>query len=261
MFRSFLLPSILIVLHMAFGHSPSSSPPQTLKAATDTAVITAADENKLSRLRKKYADTFKMQGPRTRQIALTFDDAPDPRFTPYILDALKQNHIKATFFVVGDKAERYPELVKRMVREGHIVGNHSFNHPNFNKISLRQFQRQTIKTGLAIQKSTGYKPLLIRPPYGEITESQLRWARRSGYTIVNWNVDSMDWKGLDKEQIRRNVLTTTGPGSIILMHAGGGTTSNLTGTIESLPSLIRTLQQKGYIFVTVPQQLDIQAHQ
>ncbi|MDP4098664.1 polysaccharide deacetylase family protein [Paenibacillus sp. P96] len=260
MFRSLWLPGILIMLHMAFGHSspPLSSQPHTI--VKDAAVITAADESSLSKLRKKYADTFKMQGPRTRQIALTFDDAPDPRFTPYILDALKKNHVKATFFVVGYRAEKYPELVKRMVQEGHTVGNHSFGHPNFNKISLKQFQRQIVKTDLAIEKRTGYKPLLIRPPYGEISEAQLRWTRQKGYTVVNWNVDSMDWKGLNKDRILSNVIPATGPGSIILMHAGGGTTSDLRGTIAALPPLIRTLQQKGYTFVTIPQQLDIQAH-
>lgn len=260
MFRSFLLPGIMIVLHMVFGHPADSSPPQAPKAAIDTSVISTADENRISKLHKKYADTFKMQGPRTAQIALTFDDAPDPRFTPYILDILKKNHIKATFFVIGDKAKRYPKLVKRMVNEGHIVGNHSFNHPNFNKISLGQFQQQIIKTGLAIQKSIGYTPLLIRPPYGEIRESQLQWLQQNGYTVVNWNVDSNDWRGLSKTQVYYNVVSATRPGSIILMHAGGGTASNLKGTLKSLPSIIKSLQQKGYVFVTIPQQLSIQAH-
>ncbi|WP_308737527.1 polysaccharide deacetylase family protein [Paenibacillus sp. AR247] len=103
----------------------------------------------------------------------------------------------------------------------------------------------------------GYKPKLIRPPYGDITERQLRWAKQQGYKIVNWNVDSLDWKGIGKEAVKRNVLSTVGQGSIILQHAGGGTTSNLSGTIDALPDIIRTLKNKGYSFVTLPRLLHV----
>lgn len=222
---------------------------------------TSTKPRTLGDLRKKYADTFKMSGPhsQTRQIALTFDDVPDPRYTPYVLDVLKKHNIKATFFIVGSRARKHPDLVRRIVKEGHVVGNHSFNHPNFAKLSSSQFSQQILRSERIIQGITGLRPKLIRPPYGEITEPQLRWARSSRYKIVNWNVDSMDWKGLSPRQIRNNVVPHTGPGSIILMHAGGGTTTDLHGTIRVLPSMISELEGKGYSFVTLPELLHVPA--
>lgn len=211
----------------------------------------------LGQLRRKYADTFKTNGPSTRRVALTFDDVPDPRFTPQILDVLKEHHVRATFFIVGNRAEKHPDLVKRIVKEGHVVGNHSYNHPQFSKLSMSAFRKQILRTGEIIQRLTGYTPKMIRPPYGDINEEQLKWAARNHYSIVNWNVDSLDWKGIGKEAVKRNVLSTVGQGSIILQHAGGGTTSNLSGTIDALPDIIRTLKNKGYSFVTLPRLLHV----
>lgn len=205
----------------------------------------------LSELRQKYADTFTFRGPRSKQIALTFDDVPDPRFTPQILDILKKKGVKATFFVVGERAQKHPDLVLAIKRDGHVIGNHSYNHPQFKKLSLTAFQRQIRKTERILYKQTGIRPRLIRPPYGEINEAQLVWARNNGYKIVNWDVDSLDWKGIGKEEVKQNILGHVGPGSIILQHAGGGVGSNLTGTIQALPDVIDELRKQGYRFVTV----------
>jgi len=212
----------------------------------------------LSQLIKKYPDTFKIHGPRVKQIALTFDDVPDPRFTPQVLRILSEHKVKATFFVVGSRAKKHPDLVARIVREGHVIGNHSYNHPQFHKLTMSEYMEQIIRTENILYGLTGYKPKLIRPPYGDITESQLRWAKREGYKIVNWNVDSLDWKGIGKETVKKNIMASAGQGSIILQHAGGGSTSDLTGTIEALPEVIRELKKKGYMFVTVPKLLKIQ---
>lgn len=139
--------------------------------------------------------------------------------------------------------------------KAYAIGNHSYTHPDFRKATPERFRNQITKTERILQASAGFRPKLIRPPYGEITEPQIKWARRHGYMIVNWNVDSLDWKGLSKTQIQRNVIPATGPGSIILMHAGGGQSSNLQGTIQALPGLIHSLKAKGYKFVTVPRLL------
>ncbi|MBP1999839.1 peptidoglycan/xylan/chitin deacetylase (PgdA/CDA1 family) [Paenibacillus shirakamiensis] len=211
----------------------------------------------LSQLRQKYAETFKFKGPEIKEIAFTFDDVPDPRFTPQVLDILKKYKVKATFFVVGDRALKHPSLVRRMKEEGHVIGNHSFNHPFFKNKNLVYFKKQIRRTDRIIANLVGYRPKLIRPPYGEITEDQLKWAKQHGYKVVNWNVDSLDWKGLTKDEVKTNILTEVGPGSIILQHAGGGTGSNLSGTIEALPELIQILKKEGYTFVTLPQMLHI----
>ncbi|ASA21856.1 polysaccharide deacetylase family protein [Paenibacillus donghaensis] len=211
----------------------------------------------LSQLLRKYPETIKTRGPRSHSIALTFDDVPDPRFTPQLLDVLKKYRVKATFFVVGSRAEKHPELVRRMIREGHAIGNHSYTHPQFVKLSVNDFRMQIVHTENILQALAGYKPRLIRPPYGEISEQQLRWAKFGGYKLVNWNVDSLDWKGLSKTQVRNNILSKAGKGSIILQHGGGGRGSNLNGTIQALPEVINILRKRGYTFVTVPQLLQV----
>ncbi|MDR0267590.1 polysaccharide deacetylase family protein [Paenibacillus sp.] len=212
----------------------------------------------LGQLIKKYPDTFKIHGPYVKQIALTFDDCPDPRFTPQVLRILSANRVKATFFVVGSRAKKHPDIVARIVREGHVIGNHSYNHPQFHKLTMTEYMDQIVRTENILYGITGYKPKLIRPPYGDITETQLRWAKREGYKIVNWDVDSLDWKGLSKEAVKRNIMSTASRGSIILQHAGGGSSSDLSGTIGALPEVIRDLKKKGYTFVTVPNLLKIQ---
>ncbi len=209
----------------------------------------------LGELRRKYSETFKFRGPEVKQVALTFDDVPDPRFTPQVLDALRKEDVKATFFVVGHRAKKYPNLLRKIHQEGHIIGNHSYSHPQFKNRSLKQFQNEILRTEKIIANVIGYRPKLIRPPYGEINEEQIKWAKTHGYTIVNWNVDSLDWKGLNAEKVKQNVLQALGPGSIVLQHAGGGTGSDLSGTIQALPDIIRSLKTQGYHFVTLPELL------
>lgn len=211
----------------------------------------------LSELRRKYSETFKFRGPEVKQVALTFDDVPDPRFTPQILEELSKHGVRATFFVVGHRAEKHPDLLRRIHSEGHIIGNHSYSHPQFGSRSVIQFQQEILRTEQIIANIIGYRPRLIRPPYGEITENQVRWVKQHGYKLVNWNVDSLDWKGIDKEKVKRNVLNAAGAGSIILMHGGGGTSSDLSGSIAALPDIITGLRDKGYQFVTLPELLDM----
>ncbi|NQX48884.1 polysaccharide deacetylase family protein [Paenibacillus tritici] len=211
----------------------------------------------LSQLVRKYPETLKTQGPRRKIIALTFDDVPDPRYTPQLLNVLHKYKVKATFFVVGSRAEKHPALVARMIREGHAVGNHSYNHPEFSKVSMNEFRTQIIRTENIIQLLAGYKPKLIRPPYGDISEPQLKWAKSHGYKLVNWNVDSLDWRGLSKAQVKNNILSRAGRGAIILQHGGGGRGSNLQGSLQALPEIISSLRKRGYSFVTVPQMLQV----
>lgn len=238
---------------------PTYNPPEVMSIQTVTpadTMLTLSKPRSLAELRKKYSETFKFRGdPELKQVALTFDDVPDPRFTPQILEALRKERVKATFFIVGSRAKKYPALVKRIHSEGHLVGNHSFSHPAFKNRSLKQFQHEILRTEKIIQRTVGYRPKLIRPPYGEITEEQVQWLKKNGYMIVNWDVDSLDWKGLGKEKVKRNVLSAVGPGSIVLHHGGGGVGSDLTGTVKSLPEIIRILKARGYSFVDLTEML------
>jgi peptidoglycan/xylan/chitin deacetylase (PgdA/CDA1 family) len=212
----------------------------------------------LSELRKKYDGTFKLSGPVTeKKVALTFDDGPDEIFTRQVLDVLKQNKVRATFFVIGRRAEAHPELIARMIREGHIVGNHSYNHADLSKLSVTNFEKQIEHTQLILKPMTGYNPKLFRPPYGAINEQQVRWAMDHGYLIINWNVDSLDWKGLSADKVSRNILSANRPGAIILQHCGGGEGEDLSGSVKAIPTIIRTLKSQGYEMVTVPELLHV----
>lgn len=270
---SFLLWMMLIFLILPINpangsdlHNPSlhhqetsvmSESGQTVDHSKRTKNKNAGEPLTLSQLLRKYPDTFRSSGPRIKQIALTFDDVPDPRFTGKVLDVLKEYDVKATFFAVGDRAKKHPDLVKRIHDEGHSIGNHSYNHAQLNKLSLDKFKSQIERTNTILKSLTGVNPRLIRPPYGDINEEQLQWARKNGYKVVNWNVDSLDWKGLNKEEVKKNVLSAVGPGAIVLQHAGGGVGSDLNGTVEALPDIITELRNRGYSFVTLPEMLSV----
>lgn len=212
----------------------------------------------LAEFAKNYPEYFKVKGPgNLKQVALTFDDAPDDRYTAKILDILKKYDVKATFFVVGWRAKARPDLVKRMVIEKHTVGNHTYSHAELSRGTLYHFQQQVLNTQSAIKPMAGYAPKLLRTPYGTINEKQLKWAGAAGFVVIFWNVDSLDWKQLSTAQVSSNVLNAVQPGSIILEHAGGGVGQNLSGTVNSLPKIIVTLRSRGYRFVTVPELLNI----
>lgn len=207
-------------------------------------------------LEKRYPGAFVTHGPRNRRrAALTFDDVPDPRYTGKVLDVLARNKVRATFFVLGSLAARHPQLVRRMEREGHTVGNHSYNHAVFSQLTAEQYHRQIERTDSILAPLVGYSPRYIRPPYGEIRPAQVQWAKRNGYVIVNWDVDSVDWRSLRSRSVIINIRKTLQPGSIILQHAGGGSTQDLSGTVEALPVIIRMLKNKGYELVTIPELL------
>jgi len=233
----------------------SSNTPNLLdgseKAVRTTKPMSLAD------LRAKYRSTFWLHGPSSkREVALTFDDAPDDLYTPQILDVLKREGVRATFFVVGNRMEAHPEIVQRMVEEGHILGNHSYNHANLPKLGDEDFRNQINRTDELIQSFTGYRPTFVRPPYGNINEPQIQWLASQHKIIVNWNVDSLDWKGLNAEQVKSNILAHTIPGSIILQHAAGGVGEDLSGTVQALPDIINSLRKQNVKLVTIPELLD-----
>jgi len=200
---------------------------------------------------EKYRYLF--SGPFNKpEIALTFDDGPDEVYTPQILDRLNTFNVKATFFLLGQNIQEHPDMVRRIVNEGHIVANHSYDHPNFSTVSLTEFQNQIITTGNLIADLVGYHPTFIRPPYGVITEEQLQWATEQKYIVVQWNIDTNDWRGLSGEEITGTVIANAFPGSIVLQH---NAFSPLQGTVESLGQFIPQLQSDGAEFVTLAQML------
>lgn len=210
----------------------------------------------LTELRRKYSQSFIFEGSKERkQIALTFDDAPDTEYTPKVLDILHKHGVKATFFVVGYKAAEHPEVVKRMIREGHVVGNHSYGHTQLKKLSQPKFIQEIEKTEQVLSPIIGYTPRLVRPPYGAINDDELAWLAGNGYLTVNWNVDPEDWRGVPKETVLKRSLDGAAPGAIILMHSATGTGGSLQGTVDALPEVITGLKSKGYKLVTLTELL------
>ena len=147
--------------------------------------------------------------------SLTFDDGPDPAWTPKVLQVLKQYHVRATFFMVGEGASAYPDIVEEVAREGHVIGNHSWNHPAFPLIPLAERWRQISKCQRAIQPY-GFK--LFRPPYGMSTRITNMEVILRGYKVIGWSHTSGDWCESDPRVVAANIVKGVRPGSIILLH-------------------------------------------
>jgi peptidoglycan/xylan/chitin deacetylase (PgdA/CDA1 family) len=179
-------------------------------------------------------------------VALTFDDGPSAKLTPKLLDLLAAHHIKATFFVIGQNVVENPEITARAAREGHEIGNHSWSHPNFGKMSDEAVRRELRKTDDAIRSAIGASPTLLRPPYGSITAREKKWiAEEFGYKIILWDVDPLDWKRPGPMAVCNRIVRNTRAGSIVLSH------DIHPGTIEAMPGTLEQLEAKGFKFVTV----------
>jgi peptidoglycan-N-acetylglucosamine deacetylase len=182
-------------------------------------------------------------------IALTFDDGPDPYNTPKLLDVLRKGSVKATFFVLGKRANKYPTLLKRIAREGHEIGNHGYSHRQFRKLTPRELSWEIRNTDHIIIKSVGKKPHSFRSPYGEVTSAIENVASQVGYNFIEWSIDPRDWeKGQTAQRIQRAVESHLHTGGIVLLHDGGG---NRQETVKAVRALIRELKKKGYVFATI----------
>lgn len=183
--------------------------------------------------------------------ALTFDDGPDGKYTPIVLDILQTYGVKATFFVVGKQAERYPEVLLRIQAEGHEIGSHSYAHTNMEKLTPEQIAEDLNKTDEAIAAVTGEAPALFRAPYGAVPKKLKAVLESSDRELVQWNVDPRDWAGTPKDEIVDEVTKTVKPNGVILLHSFGGKNANLDHTIEALPVIIERLHEAGYTLGTV----------
>src|SRR5437660_5834362 len=218
----------------------------TLAFATGKESPTQSSEKREPPVATEDSITFSSVHVDEPYIALTFDDGPSATLTPKLLDILATHQIKATFFVIGENVAEHPEIVTRAAREGHEIGNHSWSHPNFGKMSDDSVRSQVQRTDDAIKSATGSRRTLLRPPYGSITAREKRWIHdQFGYQIILWDVDPYDWKRPGPSVVRNRILKETQPGSIVLSH------DIHPGTIEAMPSTFDALEAKGFRFVTV----------
>jgi cellulose synthase/poly-beta-1,6-N-acetylglucosamine synthase-like glycosyltransferase/peptidoglycan/xylan/chitin deacetylase (PgdA/CDA1 family)/spore germination protein YaaH len=196
-------------------------------------------------------------GGADHKVALTFDDGPDPQYTPQILDALHTAGVPATFFIIGMNGQMHPEVLRRIVAEGHELGNHTFTHPNISTISPAQFQLELSATQHLLASAVGRHSLLFRPPYAVDAEPEtidqvrpIELAAAQGYLVVGMQIDPDDWErpGVD-EIVRRTVAEAErGEGNMILLHDSGGDRSQ---TVAAIPKIVGALRSRGFQFVTV----------
>lgn len=206
------------------------------------------------KLNSNNKDKAIAKGSPAKVIALTFDDGPWPKSTAQVLNILKKNNVKATFFVVGRQVQSYPQLTKQVVAEGHAIANHSWSH-QYHAYSGPAAARELDSTANLVYKLTGVKTTLFRPPAGIMNNGLVASAHQKKYAVVMWSADSLDWRYRSSSALVNSVLREAKPGGIVLMHDGGGDRSK---TIQALPQLIAQLKKRGYNFVTVPQLMEMQ---
>ncbi|MCM8782265.1 MAG: polysaccharide deacetylase family protein [Candidatus Omnitrophica bacterium] len=198
-----------------------------------------------------------------RKIALTFDDGPNEPYTFQILNILKAYNIKATFFLIGKNVESYPEIVKRIAKEGHSIGNHTYSHPDLMLRMKFQIEKQIKSCEEAIVKTAGVRPYLFRPPYGLDNHLVFRETEKMGYIIIKWSVSAHNGsKDARYDKMLKRVLKGVGNGSIILLHDGDRLIkeADRSQIVKALPLIIKLLQQKGYQFVTIPELLGFEKY-
>ena len=195
---------------------------------------------------KRGGDAFRTNGPRTKKVvALTFDDGPSI-YTTQVISVLVKQKAKGTFFVLGQNVPGSERQLQRELALGFEIGNHSFNHPQYP--AAGQLSRTTER----IQRAANYTPCLFRPPYGAVNRSLIGRARAQRMMTINWDVDPRDWATPGSGAIYSRIVNNTRPGSIILMHDGGGPRGQ---TVAALPNVIRTLRVRGYELATVSELL------
>jgi peptidoglycan-N-acetylglucosamine deacetylase len=187
-------------------------------------------------------------------IALTFDDGPWPESTVQVLDILKKNNIKGTFFVIGQNLKNFPDLGKKIVADGHVIANHTWHHW-YHFFNQQAAAYEIDRTSDLIFQVTGVKTTLFRPPGGMLHNGLAAYARSKKYTVVMWSADSIDYKLPAVPRLVNNVIRDSKPGGIVLMHDGGG---NRSRTVKALPQIIENFRKQGYSFVTVPELLEMQ---
>ncbi len=182
-----------------------------------------------------------------KMVSISFDAAWGNEDTQRLIDILEEYGVKATFFVVGDWVDKYPESVKALHDAGHEIMNHSNTHAHFNSLSAQEIAADVEACNEKIEAVTGVRPTLIRCPYGEYDDHVISTIRSIGMEPIQWDVDSLDWKELPAGEITKRVVSRVRPGSIVLFHNAA------LHTPEALPGIIQSLLQEGYTFVPISQ--------
>ena len=230
---------IVVVLLLLMGTVWSAGKePEAVQTIGNKAARLVAGEGMLRLMEQELME----QSQAHPEVALTFDDGPSPKYTPLLLDGLKERNVHATFFLLGKNIKKNQKLVQRMQREGHLLGNHTYNHVQLDKISETTAKQEILRTNNEIYETAGIYPEYMRPPYGA-------WKKNLELCVemfpVFWDIDTLDWKSQNVEAILETAGDRPEDGSIILMH------DEYETSVEAAFLLIDRLKKTGYEFVTV----------
>ncbi len=265
--------ALLVVLAVVWAARPADTAPPANYASSNAVDEAAANAAKNAGAAAKAAEEIEQRAWATGQyasevppadgvsagtpakglVALTFDDGPGPASYD-VLALLRKWKMHGTFFVLGSKAAADPAVLKKMVEEGHVVGNHSWDHASLPTLKPAALAEQMDRTSAAITAATGQRTTIMRPPFGDFSAETNQWMRKHGMLPILWNVDSNDWALQDPKSVAANILDAPnfGPGAIILLHDGGADRSM---TINALPAILDGLKARGLRSVTIPELL------
>jgi len=225
-------------------------------AAGLTAAVSAGYQS-MSPTGQWYGRTFIGLPPGSKKLALTYDDGPNDPHTLRLLEVLAKHNVRATFFLIGRWVKQRPDIAREIVRAGHMVGNHTFNHRNLVFVSARQTRLELEQCKRVLEESVGEHSRLFRPPFGGRRPGTVAVARSQGLEPVMWNVTGWDWRGKPAEYVERQVCRQVRGGDVILLHDGSHAAfgADRSQTVLATDRLIARYQAEGYQFVTVPEMM------
>jgi peptidoglycan-N-acetylglucosamine deacetylase len=247
-----IVAKLTVALLAAFASANAHPGPPAIRSPRFTASPVPSSDPTLMRLPASLAATAEPHKGLTKTIYLTFDDGPNPTWTPEILSLLEDSGAQASFFVIGEKAKAWPELVEREVRDGDTIGDHTWSHPNLTQLSASVVWAELARDRNLITELTGKPPSLWRPPYEAFNPPVLAIASGLRMRMQLWSVETGDWQLPGTEVIVLRVMAALHNGMVVLFHDGGGDTRSQT--VAAVAILIPDLQAAGYRLAALPPQ-------
>jgi peptidoglycan/xylan/chitin deacetylase (PgdA/CDA1 family) len=228
-----------------------------LPLVAGAAAMVAAGYNTMAPRSQLYGRTFIGEQGRSRRLALTFDDGPNDPHTLELLEVLQGHNVHATFFMLGAFVRERPEIARAVAQAGHVIGNHSYAHPNLIFCSLARIRREISDCDAALRDAIGETAPLFRPPHGGRTPTVLRAVRSLGYEPVMWSVSGWDWNAKSPVRVERSVRRQVRGGDVILLHDGGHERMGVdrSHSVRATELIIRRYRDEGFEFVTVPEMM------
>lgn len=238
----FIILLLLLVLFFAWGAGKLRWSAAPIKNIFHEQIQVRTSAQPLEENRTEPSGEQRQDGADRGKVALTFDDGPHPTYTLQLLEGLAKRNVKASFFVTGENAENYPELVQQMHEEGHLIGNHTYSHLQLNEKNREAFKKELMKTNEIIKGITGEEVVYVRPPYGSWDKS---FEEELNMFPVLWTIDPLDWCSNNVSCVVGKVLPKVKENAIILMH------DEYASTVTAALQIVDELQGQGYEFVTV----------